>query len=45
MNKLMDELAAVALANFDARVRFEARAARGKPKRALSLLDRLDRAE
>lgn len=32
------------LANFDARVRFETRAARGNPKRALALLDKLDRA-
>ena len=45
VNKLMDELATVALANFDARVRFETRAARGNPKRALKLLDKLDRAE
>ena len=37
-------LATVALANYDARVRFETRAARGNPKRALSLLDKLDRA-
>ena len=44
INKLMDELATVALANFDARVRFETRAARGNPKRALTLLDKLDRA-
>ena len=44
INKLMDELATVALANYDARVRFEMRAARGNPKRALSLLDKLDRA-
>ncbi len=43
INKLMDELATVALANFDARVRFETRAARGKPQRALKLLDKLDR--
>lgn len=40
----MDDLATVALSNFDARVRFETRAARGKPKRALALLDKLDRA-
>ena len=40
----MDELATVALANFDARVRFETRVARGDPKRALTLLDKLDRA-
>ena len=45
VNKLMDELATVALANFDAKVRFETRAARGDPKRALELLDKLDRAE
>ena len=44
INKLMDELATVALANYDARVRFETRAARGNPKRALTLLDKLDRA-
>lgn len=44
INKLMDELATVALANYDARVRFETRAARGNPKRALGLLDKLDRA-
>jgi len=44
INKLMEELATVALANYDARVRFETRAARGKPKRSLTLLDNLDRA-
>ena len=40
----MDELATVALANFDARVRFDMRAARGNPKRTLASLDKLDRA-
>ncbi len=45
INKLIDELATVALANFDARVRFEARAARGDPARALALLDKLDKGE
>lgn len=44
INKLIDELATVALANYDARVRFETRAARGNPKRALALLGKLDRA-
>ena len=44
INRLMDELATVALANFDARVRFETRVARGKPKQALALFDKLDRA-
>jgi hypothetical protein len=40
----MDELATVALANCDARVRFETHAARGGPKRALALLEKFDRA-
>ncbi|MBP8309350.1 MAG: toxin-antitoxin system HicB family antitoxin [Burkholderiaceae bacterium] len=44
VNKLIDELATVALANYDARVRFEIRAGRGDPQRALDLLDKLDRA-
>ena len=41
VNKLMDELATIALANHDARMRFEARARKGKPGRALALLDGL----
>lgn len=45
VNKLTDELASVALANYDARTRFETRAARGDPALALRLLDKLDRAE
>lgn len=45
VNKLIDALATVALANHDARVRFETRAARGDRKRALALLDKLDRAD
>ncbi len=45
VNKLMDELATVALANYDARVRFETRAARGDAVCALDLLDKLDAAE
>lgn len=44
LNRLMDELATVALANHDARVRFEVRAARGQPERALALLDEVERA-
>ena len=44
MNKLIDELASAALINFDASVRFEARAARGNASAALSLIDKLDRA-
>jgi hypothetical protein len=45
LNKLLDELATIALANFDARISFEARAARGNVPRALKLLAKLDRAE
>lgn len=41
----MDELATVALANYDARVRFGTRAAKGDPQRALDLLEKMDRAE
>lgn len=42
VNKLIDELATVALANHDAFVRFQALAGQGDPQRALELLDRLD---
>lgn len=45
LNKLLDELATIALANFDARASFEARALRGNIPRALKLLDTLDLAE
>ncbi|MCC6195258.1 MAG: toxin-antitoxin system HicB family antitoxin [Burkholderiales bacterium] len=41
VNKLIDELATIALANHDARIRFETRARRGNVKRALRLLDSL----
>lgn len=44
LNKLVDEWASMALAQFDAETRFHARAARGKPERGLALLDKLDRA-
>ena len=43
MNKLMDEMATVALAQFDAETRFRALAAQGSAARGLQLLDRLDR--
>jgi len=45
VNKLMDELATFALANYDAKVRFEKLAVRGDPKRALALPDKLNRAD
>jgi predicted DNA-binding ribbon-helix-helix protein len=41
VNKLIDELATVALANHDARLRFETRARRGNARRALKLIDQL----
>jgi len=41
VNKLIDELATIALANHDARMRFESRARKGKAARALALLDTL----
>ena len=43
MNKLMDELATVALTQLDAETRFRALAAKGSVKRGLELLDNLDR--
>ena len=42
MNKLIDELATVALAQHDAELRFHALAARGSAPRGLALLDKLD---
>ena len=44
MNKLIDELATIAIANHDARLRFELRARKGNKKRALTILDRLGNA-
>jgi len=43
INRLMDELATVALTEFDNETRFQIRAARGKKKVGLELLDKLDR--
>jgi predicted transcriptional regulator len=42
MNKLIEELSTVALAQFDAEVRFRARAAAGSAEEGLRLLDKLD---
>jgi len=44
VNKLIDELSTVALAQHDAEMRFRVLAARGSAKRGLRLLDQLDRA-
>jgi predicted transcriptional regulator len=41
VNRLVDELATVALANFDARTRFDARAGRGNVNKALAIINRL----
>lgn len=43
MNKLIEELSTIALAQFDAETRFRARAARGSAAAGLRLLDKLDR--
>ena len=45
LNKLMEELATIALAEFDAETRFRARAARGSVAEGLRLLDKLDAAD
>jgi len=44
LNKLVDEWASMALAQFDTENRFEIRAARGNSKRGLALLNKLDQA-
>lgn len=41
LNKLVDEWASLALAQFDAETRFIARASRGNVRRGLALLDKL----
>jgi hypothetical protein len=43
VNRLLDELATLALAQHDLRVQFQAAAAGGDPVRGLALLDKLDR--
>ena len=43
LNKLFDELATIALTQYDTKTRFELMASRGDRKRGLSLLDKLDR--
>ena len=42
VNKLIEELSTVALAEFDAFTRFKAMATTGNPKTGLQLLDKLD---
>lgn len=43
MNKLIDELATIALAQFDAETSFRLRAAAGSPAKGRRALDKLDR--
>ncbi len=43
VNKLIEELSAAALAEFDAETRFRIRAARGRQQAGLALLDKLDK--
>lgn len=42
LNKLFDEFATVALAQFDAKTRFELKAAKGDVAKGLQMLDKLD---
>ena len=44
LNKLIEEWSTVALTEFDAETRFRLVAAKGDPKRALRVLDKLDAA-
>ena len=44
MNKLMEELSTVAIAQYDAETRFRAMAARGSAAEGLRILDKLDAA-
>ena len=44
VNKLMEELATISIAEFDAETRFRALAARGSAEKGIELLDKLDAA-
>ena len=44
INKLMEELATISIAEFDAETRFRTLAARGSAKKGLTILDKLDAA-
>ena len=43
LNKLFDEFATIALAQFDAKTRFEVSAKKGDVEKGLALLDKLDK--
>lgn len=42
INKLMEELSTIAIAEFDAETRFRAMVAQGNPDQGLAILDKLD---
>ena len=42
VNKLIEELSTIALAEFDAETRFRALVAKGNPKEGIAILDKLD---
>ena len=42
VNKLIEELSTIALAEFDAETRFRALVAKGDPKEGIAILDKLD---
>ena len=44
VNKLIEELATISIAEFDAETRFRTLAARGSVKKGLAMLDKLDAA-
>ena len=44
INKLMEELATISIAEFDAETRFRTLAARGSAKKGIAILDKLDAA-
>lgn len=44
VNKLIEELATISIAEFDSEMRFRAMASRGSAKKGLALLDQLDAA-
>lgn len=43
MNKLMEEISTIALAEFDAEIRFRVRSAKGSPQAGLKILNELDK--
>lgn len=42
VNKLMEELSTIAIAEFDAETRFRAMVAQGDPEQGIAILDKLD---